>query len=73
LPRRFHFPDSFLRHRDGIGAFFNPDGGEEYMLGFNRVCSAFRKQDASLTDDEGESVRAQDADECRYYTLLTTS
>jgi len=55
---RFHFPDSFLRHRDGIGAFFNPDEGEEYMLGFNRVCSAFRKQDASLTDDEGESVRA---------------
>jgi hypothetical protein len=32
--------------------------GEEYMLSFNRVCSAFRKQDASLTDREGESVRA---------------
>src|SRR5262249_4152036 len=24
---RFHFPDSFLKHRDGIGAFFNPDEG----------------------------------------------
>jgi serine/threonine protein kinase len=32
---RFHFPDAFLKHRDGIGAFFNPDEGEEYMLSFN--------------------------------------
>src|SRR5260370_26540998 len=55
---RLQFPDAFLKHRDGIGAFFNPDEGEEYMLSFNQVCSAFRKQDASLTDNEAESVRA---------------
>jgi hypothetical protein len=55
---RLEFPDAFLQHSDGIGAFFNPDEGEEYMLSFNQVCSAFRKQDASLTDDEAESVRA---------------
>jgi hypothetical protein len=52
------FPDAFLQHSDGIGAFFNPDEGEEYMLSFNQVCSAFRKQDVALTDDEAESVRA---------------
>jgi hypothetical protein len=38
---RLHFPDAFLKHRDGIGAFFNPDEGEEYMLSSNQVCSAF--------------------------------
>ena len=55
---RLQFPNAFLKHRDGIGAFFNPDEGEEYMLSFNQLRSAFRKQDASLTDDEAESVRA---------------
>ena len=50
------FPDTFLKHRDGIGAFFNPDEGEEYLLSFNKVCSAFRKQAACLT--EAETVRA---------------
>ena len=55
---RLQFPDTFLKHRDGIGAFFNPDEGEEYLLSFNKVCSAFRKQAACLTDDEAETVRA---------------
>ena len=54
---RLQFPNAFLKHRDGIGAFFNPDEGEEYMLSFNQLRSAFRKQDASLTDDEAEAVR----------------
>ena len=55
---RLKFPDAFLKHRDGIGAFFNPDEGEEYMLSFNQLRSAFRKQAGSLTDDEAETVRA---------------
>jgi hypothetical protein len=55
---RLEFPGAFLQHSDGIGAFFNPDEGEEYMLSFNQVCSAFRKQDLSLTDNKAESVRA---------------
>jgi hypothetical protein len=55
---RLQFPDTFLKHRDGIGAFFNPDEGEEYLLSFNKVCSAFRKQAACLTDAEAETVRA---------------
>ncbi len=53
----FEFPDGFLKHRDGIGAFFNPDEGQEYMLGFNHVLSAFRKQGADLTEDEAETIR----------------
>ncbi len=36
---RLKFPDAFLKHRDGIGAFFNPDEGEEYMLSFNQLRS----------------------------------
>jgi hypothetical protein len=55
---RLKFPDAFLKHRDGIGAFFNPDEGEEYMLSFNQLRSALRKQEDSLTDDEAETVRA---------------
>ena len=55
---RLKFPDAFLKHRDGIGAFFNPDEGEEYMLSFNQLRSAFRKQAGSLTNDEAETVRA---------------
>jgi hypothetical protein len=52
------FPDDFLKHRDGIGAFFNPDEGQEYMLEFNHVLSAFRKQGAELSLDEAEAIRA---------------
>jgi Protein of unknown function (DUF3843) len=51
------FPDELLNHRDGVGAFFNSDEGEEWMLDFNQVLSAFRKQGAALTDDEAESIR----------------
>jgi Protein of unknown function (DUF3843) len=55
---RLKFPDAFLKHRDGIGAFFNPAEGEEYMLGFNQLRLAFRKQEAPLTKDEVETVHA---------------
>ena len=51
------FPEDFLKHRDGVGAFFNSDEGEEYMLDFNHVLSAFRKQGAALTDDEAAAIR----------------
>jgi hypothetical protein len=51
------FPDDLLKHRNGVGAFFNPDEGQEYMLGFNHILSAFHKQGADLTDDEAGSIR----------------
>ena len=51
------FPDDFLTHRNGIGAFFNSDEGEEWLLDFHHVFTALRKGDADLTDDEAESIR----------------
>ena len=54
---KLDFPDEFLKHRDGIGAFSNPGEGVEYMLGFRHVLSAFAKRGAELTDDEAEAIR----------------
>jgi hypothetical protein len=51
------YPDDLLNHEDGIGAFFNPAEGEEFMLRFHHLLAAFRKQGEDLTDDEGETVR----------------
>jgi len=50
-------PDDLLKHNNGIGAFFNADEGEEWMIHFNDVLSAFRKQAAVLTDDEVGGIR----------------
>lgn len=54
---KIQFPDDFLKHCDGVGAFFNPHEGQEYMLGFHHVLSAFCKKGAELTGDEAETVR----------------
>jgi len=54
---KLQFPDEFLKHRNGIAAFFNADEGEEYLLDFNHVLSAFRKQGTALNDDEASAIR----------------
>jgi hypothetical protein len=54
---QMNFPPEFLEHDDGIGAFFNPDEGEEFFLGFNYVLSGLRKKGAGLTDDEADALR----------------
>ena len=54
---KLDFPDDFLEHRDGIGVFFNPAEGVEYLLGFRHVLSALAKQGAELTDDEAGAIR----------------
>ncbi|PYI80589.1 MAG: hypothetical protein DME26_21310 [Verrucomicrobia bacterium] len=54
---RMKLPPEFLNHEQGIGAFSNPDEGEEFMLGFNHLVSAFRKQGRELTEDELHAVR----------------
>jgi hypothetical protein len=54
---KLQFPDEFLKHRNGIAAFFNADEGEEYLLDFNHVLSAFRKQGTALNDDEAGAIR----------------
>jgi len=44
------FPREFLDHDQGVGAFYNPEEGEEFMLGFNHVLSGLRKQANGLSD-----------------------
>jgi hypothetical protein len=46
----------FLDHDEGIGAFYNPDEGEEFMLGFNHVLSGLRKQGQGLSETERDAL-----------------
>jgi len=54
---RMKLPPEFLNHDQGIGAFSNPDEGQEFMLGFNHLVSAFRKKGCGLVEDELHAVR----------------
>jgi hypothetical protein len=58
------FPREFLDHDQGIGAFYNPEEGEEFMLGFNHVLSGLRKQGAGLSDLERDALRHFVTDQC---------
>jgi hypothetical protein len=51
------FPESFLKHDNGIAVFFNSEEGVEYMGGFHTIQTAFAKQNEELTDDESEGIR----------------
>jgi len=42
--------------RYGIGVYFNPDEGEEIMLGFNEVVTGLRKKGIDLNADEADSI-----------------
>jgi hypothetical protein len=50
------FPREILDHEQGIGVFYNPDEGQEIMLGFNHVLSGLRKQGEGLTDAERDAL-----------------
>jgi len=58
------FPREFLDHDQGIGAFYNPEEDEEFMLGFNHVLSGLRKQGDGLTDLERDALRHFVTDRC---------
>ncbi len=58
------FPPEFLDHDQGIGAFYNPDEGQEFMLGFNHVLSGLRKQGDGLSDLERDALRHFVSDRC---------
>ena len=58
------FPREFLDHDQGIGAFYNPDEGQEYMLGFNHVLSGLRKQGDGLSDRERDALWHFMCDRC---------
>ena len=58
------FPREFLDHDQGIGAFYNPEEGEEFMLGFNHILSGLRKQGHGLSDLERDALRHLVTDRC---------
>jgi hypothetical protein len=49
---RMSFPPEFLKHDQGIGAFFNPEEGIEFLLLFNQVRSGLEKKGVGLNEDE---------------------
>jgi len=49
---RMSFPPEFLKHDQGIGAFFNPEEGVEYLLWFNHIRSGLEKKGVGLKEDE---------------------
>jgi hypothetical protein len=51
------FPPEFLKCQQGIGAFFNPAEGEEFMREFNAVLAGFKKRGVGLTENELEGIR----------------
>jgi hypothetical protein len=58
------FPREFLDHDQGIGAFYNPEEGQEFMLGFNHLLSGLRKQGDGLSDPERDALRHFVTDRC---------
>ena len=52
------FDQIFLEHKDGIGVFFNPDEGTEYLANFNSLLACFRKKEEALTEEEQEMIFA---------------
>ena len=60
---RMTFPSEFLNHDQGIGAFFNPEEGIEYMLKFNHVLSALGKRGVGLNEDELQALQGLMASE----------
>jgi hypothetical protein len=49
-----NFEREFLEHQNGVGAYFNPDEGTEYLTELNTLFVAFRKREGALTEDEQE-------------------
>ena len=58
------FPREFLDHDQGIGAFYNPEEDQEFMLSFNHVLSGLHKQGDGLSDLEWNALRHFVTDRC---------
>jgi hypothetical protein len=54
---RMTFPPEFLSHDQGIGAFFNPEEGVEYLLRFNHILSALGKRGVGLNEDDRQVLQ----------------
>jgi hypothetical protein len=51
------YPPEFLSHDQGIGAFFNPEEGVEYLLRFNHILSALGKRGVGLNEDDRQVLQ----------------
>ena len=51
------FAKEILECENGIGSFFYPAEGQEYMREFNPVLAGFKKQGQGLTENEVEFIR----------------
>lgn len=52
-----HFPREFLECDNGIGCFFNPAQGQEYLREFDPVLAGFKKQGHGMIEAEMEGIR----------------
>jgi hypothetical protein len=50
------FPREFLDHDQGIGAFYNPEEGQEFSICFNLILSGLRKKGAGLSPEERDAL-----------------
>ena len=55
---KISLPQQILDANDGIGVFFNPDEGQEIMVGFNDVVNGFMKKGVTLNEDDADSIRS---------------
>ena len=50
-------PPEFTESKNGLGVYYNPDEGQEIMLGFNDVVNGLKKKGLDLNEDDGDSIR----------------
>ena len=55
---KISLPQQILDANDGIGVFFNPNEGQEIMVGFNDVVNGFMKKGVNLNEDDADSIRS---------------
>lgn len=50
-------PSQIIKATNGIGIYYNPDEGQEIMVGFHDVISGFKKKGVNLNEDELDGIR----------------
>ena len=52
------YPPELVKHKKGVGVFFNPTSGIEMMTGFKHLVSGFKKQGRPLSEKEEEAIQS---------------
>jgi len=55
---KISLPPEILETKDGVGVYYNPDEGQEVMVGFNDVVNGFMKKGVNLNEDDADSIRS---------------